>query len=159
MSNQNLPIDALPKTPSQLREALDRLEKNASVTGGGALQSIFDSIFDEGVAGQDVDLAEIVYVVSAGNIDLAKADSASTYLAVGVVTVAATSGNTAEFQTHGIVGGFSGLTPRARYYLSAVTAGAGVTPPDATTGEYVVFLGIAISATELLFLPSTTVLL
>ena len=159
MSNPSLPISALPKTPSELRSVLNRLETNSSTTGGGVMQSLFDAVFDEATAANDVDLAEIVYIVSEGNVDLARADAAATHIAIGVVTEAATSGGTCEFQTHGIVGGFSGLTPGAKYYLSAVTAGLVVATPDAVTGQYVVFLGKAISATELLFIPSTVVLL
>lgn len=159
MSNPSLPITALPKTPAQLRAVLDRLEKNSSTTSGGPLQSVFDSIFDEATADQDVDLTEIVFISGEGTIDLAKADAASTHAAIGVVTEAAILGDTAEFQTHGIVGGFSGLTPGAKYYLSAATAGLVIATAPSSVGEYVVFLGIAISATELLFIPSIIVLL
>ncbi len=159
MSLANLPINALPKTPNELREMLDRLEKNSSPTGGGVAQSVFDALFDEATAANDVALGEIVHMVSAGNIDLALADAVGTSFAIGVITRAALSGATAEFQTHGVVGGFTGLTVNARYFLSADTLGLAVTPPDAVTGEYVVFLGFAISATELLFLPSIVVLL
>ena len=154
-----LPISALPKTPAQLRSTLDRLERNSSTTGGGATQAIFDSIFDEATADQAVALGDIVYISGAGTVDLAKADAASTYKVVGVVTVAAALGGTAQFQTQGIAGGFSGLTAGDLYYLSAATAGSETSTAPSTVGQYVVFLGKAISATELLFLPSTVVLL
>ena len=159
MSNPNLPITALPKTPAQLRSTLDRLESNSSTTGGGVVQSIFDSIFDEATADQAVFLGDIIYISGAGTIDLARANAAGTHNAIGVVTEAAILGGTAEFQTQGIVGGFSGLTPDSKYYLSAATAGEETSTAPSTVGQYVVFLGTAISATELLFLPSTVVLL
>ncbi len=160
MSNQNRPINALPKTPAELRATLDRLEKNSSTTGGGVIQSIFDSVFDEATADVAVSIGDIVYMSGAGTVDLAQADAPATHLAVGVVTVAAILGGTCEFQTQGIVGGFSGLVPNSVYYLSAVTVGGMVSPTDSlTAGQYVVFLGKAISTTELLFLPSTIVLL
>lgn len=159
MSLSSLPITALPKTPAQLRSVLDRLEANSSTTGGGVMQSVFDSIFDEATADQTVALAQIVYISGAGTIDLAKADAASTSLAVGVITKAAILGGTAEFQTHGIVGGFSSLTEGVKYYLSAATLGLATLTPPSSVGHRVVFLGQAVSATELLFLPSTVVLL
>ena len=159
MSSTNLPISALPKTPAQLRSTLDRLERNQSTTGGGTSQIIYDSIFDEATADQTLSVADIVFKAATGDIDLAKANATSTHVAIGVVTVAAALGETAEFQTHGIVGGFSGLTIGAVYYLSAATAGEITSTAPSTGGQYVVILGKAVSATELLFLPSTVVLL
>ena len=159
MSNPFLPITALPKTPAQLRSVLNRLETNASTTGGGVMQSIFDAMFDEATADQAVALGDIVYMTGAGTIDLARANAAGTHNAIGVVTEAAVLGGTAEFQTQGIAGGFSGLMPDTKYYLSESTAGEETSTAPSTVGEYVVFLGTAISATELLFLPSTVVLL
>ncbi len=121
------------------------------------MQSVFDSIFDEATAVQALALGDIVYLSSLGNVDLARANAIGTYKAIGVITTAGALGDTVEFQTQGIVGGFSGLTANTVYYLSESTAGAETAISPTIAGDYVVILGKAISATELLFLPSTVV--
>lgn len=55
-----------------------------------------------------------------------------------------TDGNNFTIQFHGIVGGFTGLTKGAKYYVS--DTGTMTT----TIGTYEVYVGIALSATEIL---------
>lgn len=54
------------------------------------------------------------------------------------------TGNAVQFQTSGVVGGFSGLTIGARYYVQDTVGTIGT-----TIGTYEVYVGIAISATQI----------
>ena len=64
----------------------------------------------------------------------------------GFVISDTTDGNPADFRGSGIVAGFSGLTPGAKYYVQDdKTIGTSV-------GTYEILVGIAISATELLIM-------
>ena len=64
---------------------------------------------------------------------------------IGICTIGCASGGTPQIQTSGIVGGFSGLTVGAPYYLSN-TSGA----ISATEGTYYAKIGYAVSATEIM---------
>lgn len=69
--------------------------------------------------------------------------------ATAIVFKAAGDPTSVEVVVGGVLGGFSGLTPNAKYYLSN-TAGAISTSPGSTS----ILLGKAISATELLIIQS-----
>jgi hypothetical protein len=55
--------------------------------------------------------------------------------------------------------GLAGLTPGARYYLDAAVAGGITDTPPAGAGNLVQEVGVALSATELLFNPKVGVTL
>lgn len=63
----------------------------------------------------------------------------------GFVIDTDTSGNAAQLQTSGVVGGFSGLSIGSRYYVqdSVGTIGTSI-------GTYEIYVGIAISSTQIL---------
>lgn len=147
------PITTTPHSPSHLRVVIDRLRRQAGATTG----VIFP---DEGTAASALAVGEVVYAPSAGNLDLAIATALSTSRVVGIVVQAADSGAIAIIQTAGVVenAGWS-LTANTVYYLSKDTPGAlTATGPDAT-GETVVAVGIAISATQLMLLITPPILL
>jgi hypothetical protein len=105
-------------------------------------------------------VGEIFYVFGADAVKKAKADAVATctnnlWMATAVIG----AGSTGVFQEDGVVTGLSGLTPGAIYYLSAATAGAMTVTPPSTTGQYVVRLGTALSATEFMFSPERAILL
>ncbi len=133
-----------PKTWPQLRQVLQQISR--------CLSDFFGILIDEGVAAQAIDAGEVVYIPSAGNIDLADASAIATGRAVGVARENIASGASGEFVSNGKVTntGWS-LTPGATYFLSGTTPGAIVTAPDDTTeGTAVVqSVGFALSATEL----------
>lgn len=102
-----------------------------------------------------------VYCESASKIDLAKADATGTKDVFGLVKdvsiAASASGN---IQTDGILvattaqwdavaGTTGGLAAGTIYYLSATTAGEVTATAPITGGQFVVRVGLALSATEL----------
>ncbi|WP_080058960.1 hypothetical protein [Spirosoma aerolatum] len=72
--------------------------------------------------------------------------------AIGYVTQAYSTGDAVTvYFDNGVLGGLSGLTPDADYYLSdTVAGGITTTPPTTGTGKIVQFVGVAKSATELM---------
>jgi hypothetical protein len=101
-----------------------------------------------------------VYNDVADGVKKAKADAAATVRVLGLVTdVTVSAGQPANVRTSdvlvattgqwdAITGQTGGLTPGAFYYLDPATAGKMTTATTSTTGQYLVRLGQAISATE-----------
>lgn len=93
---------------------------------------------------------QVVYVKSDGTYALARANAAATKNAVGFVKDATiANGASGQIQTSGLLGGFTGLTPGAVYYLSADTAGAITATAPTAPGSFQLAVGIASNATEL----------
>lgn len=103
-------------------------------------------------------IGQPVYTDGAGTVDLAKADAAGTSRVLGLVSsssiATAASGpvryagilSSADWTA---VTGAAALSPGQNYYLSAATAGQlTATAPDAT-GQQLVYVGRALSTTEL----------
>ena len=109
--------------------------------------------------GSTVNIGQAVYTDSSGTFKLAQANSSSSRLCVGIImdtTIAsAASGNIAvagivtatTTQWNAVTGGGSGLTPGAKYYLSGTNAGGLTTTVPST--NYLIFMGIALSTTQL----------
>lgn len=91
---------------------------------------------------------DVVYVSSANNVSPALANNTSQSYAIGFANATATAGNPVGVKTDGIIGGFSGLTAGARYYLSAATAGAITATIPNGSGNTVVQVGYAKSTTD-----------
>lgn len=84
------------------------------------------------------------------------ADASAEATAKGFLGIAAAAINSAASGTfihRGSVGGFTGLTAGAVYYISTTAGGITTTPPS-TTGEFVRVVGYAESSTALWFDPS-----
>lgn len=94
-------------------------------------------------------IGQVVYISAAGTVKLAKANAIGTSDAIALVKdTSIADGASGYYITNGYLGGLSGLTPGARYYLSSATAGAiTVTAPTANP-NCVVPLGFALSTTE-----------
>jgi hypothetical protein len=102
-----------------------------------------------------------VYAKSDGDVDLARANAQGTVQVEGLVADASIAAAAAGFiQTDGVLvaatgdwdavtGGSGGLTPGSAYYLSAATAGLLTTTAPSSAGQFVVRIGLAISATEM----------
>lgn len=102
-----------------------------------------------------------VYVSASNAFSLAMANANGTKGVIGLVkdnTVAANAvgnvqtdgaltGTTAQWDV--VAGTVGGLTPGATYYLSPTTAGGITATPPSATGQYLVPIGVALSATAL----------
>jgi hypothetical protein len=102
-----------------------------------------------------------VYAKSDGDVDLAQADAQGTVQVEGLVAEASISAAASGLiQTDGVLtastgawdavtGDTGGLTPGAAYYLSEATPGGLTTTAPTSGGDFVVRVGLAISATAL----------
>lgn len=86
----------------------------------------------------------VMVATSTGNVFIVDGDVASTSNFIGFAVNNSVINTTAYVQTDGVVKGFAGLTPGARYYVSD-TAGTLSTTPG-TAEDYV---GFALSATQI----------
>ncbi len=120
------------------------------VVNGGTVT--FDKqIISNQTSGESVTANDIVYFKEAdAKWWKADADLTATFnqLQLGVVQETVGADATCSVAISGPVGGFSGLTPGAKYYLSN-TAGAISTTPGSTS----VFIGWALNATTIIFTP------
>jgi hypothetical protein len=93
-----------------------------------------------------------------GAIKARKADaSTSGKEAVGFVLAAVESAANATVYFDGTITGLTGLTPGARYYLSAAAAGGVVTTAPSSAGNIVQEVGYALAAESLSFEPKASV--
>lgn len=92
---------------------------------------------------------DVVYISSANNVSPAIATAPGTAYAIGLAKAAAAPAANVPVISEGIVAGFSGLTPGARYFLSAATAGEITATTPTGTGNVIMQIGYAKSATEL----------
>lgn len=92
---------------------------------------------------------DVVYISSADNVSPAIATAPGTAYAIGLAKAAAAPAANVPVISEGIVSGFSGLTPGARYFLSAATAGEITATPPVGSGNVILLVGHAKSATEL----------
>jgi hypothetical protein len=101
--------------------------------------------------------SKVVYRNTSKKYALAQANSATTASAVGVTQngVGAANGKI-MIQTTGRLTGLSGLSTGTLYVLSATTAGSIMPYDDLASGNRVVIIGYAVSATELELLVHDT---
>lgn len=116
-------------------------------------------------------IGQAVYVDGAGTVDLAQADALSTSEVLGLVAdvsiAAAASGGiltdgrlvATTTQWDAVTGQTGGLTPGAKYYLSAATAGMLTTTAPNVDGNVVAPVGKALSTTEMEINIEHTILL
>lgn len=107
------------------------------------LNNIFDA---EGA----ISVQDCLYINSSGRVDLADCDSSVTSQVAGFAeNSAAVQGDDVNVVSGGVMAGFSSLTPGSRYYLGA-TAGQISSSIPVGSGQSIVQVGYAKSATELL---------
>lgn len=102
-----------------------------------------------------------VYNDVADGVKKAQANAAATIRVLGLVSdVTVAAGQAANIQTSDVLvattaqwdavtGGSGGLTAGSQYYLDPATAGKLTLTATSTTGQYLVRIGLAMSATEL----------
>ena len=147
------PIATIPKTPAHLRQVIERLRTQTSTNTLAALY--LDSTADVNLA-----VGDVVYASTAGNVALAVASGLATSKIVGVSMETTTALGASSIQTAGIVENPAWtLVTNSLYYLSSTTPGAITTVPNETVGNTIVVVGVAVSATKLLLLISTPILL
>lgn len=106
-----------------------------------------------------ITVRQVVYLKANGNVDLADATVATVWeTLIGMVedaTIASSAAGKVFVRPGKVVGGFTGLTVGAHYYLDNATPGLINKYADITwaVGNNVVRVGKAISATELQFKP------
>lgn len=90
-----------------------------------------------------------------------KADAATAGKeAHGFVLSAYTSGQSATvYPEENVISGLTGLTPGARQFLSASTAGALTATPPSASANVVQEVGVALSTTEVMFRPQQPITL
>lgn len=103
---------------------------------------------------------DLVNIWNSGGPRMRKADATSAGKeAHGFVLSAIASGASGTlYPEENVVSGLSGLTPGARQFLSATAGGRTETVP-ATGGQVAQIVGVALSATEMLFRPETPIVL
>lgn len=105
-----------------------------------------------------ITVRQVVYIKANGNVDLAQAnvtDLQNYELAiVEDASIAAAASGKVTVRRGAVIGGFTGLTPGERVYVSRDTAGAVTQDLSAwVAGEHVYRVGRALSATELIYDP------
>lgn len=97
-------------------------------------------------AGVALAAVEAVYISAANTVQ--KADAATNFQVIGFAESAALITASVPVASEGVLGGFTGLTAGSRYYLSATAGAISATVPT-TSGQSVIQVGYAKSATEL----------
>lgn len=121
-------------------------------SGGGSGPTEIEATFDS-----DTKKGMVVYITGVGHAELAKADSQTTALAIGLAYEDVAAAATGKYLTEGQVEktdwadvtGSATLTPGAIYFLSKDTAGFLTTTAPSTAGESVTRVGLALSTTTL----------
>lgn len=129
---------------------IERLQPGDTIDVGNTKQRTADTALIK---------AQPVYASSGTNVDKAQADAQSTIRVSGLAAEAIAMSTTGDILYDGIMvattgewdavtGETGGLTPGANYFLDASTAGMLTQTPPSSTGEFVVRVGHALSATE-----------
>lgn len=146
-------------------DAVDKSKINADIAGldlrqaaDGSLELNSSKSYENDNAGS-ITARKVCYLKANGHVDLAKATIAgideSLLLMVEDASIASGATGKLFYKPGKIVSGFTGLTPNKEYFLDNTTDGDIKLYADITfnVGEEVIFIGKAISATELLFHP------
>src|SRR5438477_12180188 len=138
-----------------------QLQQLQSVDTLDAVQSGGDAVVQTNDEVGAIVIGAPVYNDANDGVKKAKADASSTAYVLGLVRdTSITNGVAGAIQLSGVLtattgqwdavfGTTGGLTKGTDYYLSAATAGIGTATAPTVTGQYVVYLGRALSTTEL----------
>jgi hypothetical protein len=108
-----------------------------------------NQVLNSYIADEDLLARDVVYISANDNVSKALANNTSQSYAIGVAKAAADDTDPVDVVSDGLVTGYSGLTAGSRYYLSASNAGEIVSTIPAGSGNTVVQVGYAKSATAL----------
>lgn len=117
-------------------------QKDTTATSAANVDKAYTA--DAAIAARDV-----VYISSSGRVSPANADTEPLSRAIGLAIASAAASAAVSVRCAGILSGFSGLTPGARYFLSASVAGAITSSPSNGSSDALIQVGFAKSATEL----------
>lgn len=102
-----------------------------------------------GTAGGTITAGQVLYANTSGNLVAAQADAASTDEVAGIALHGASSGQPIAYAIGGDLNPGATVVVGMVYALSAAAAG-GIAPyADLTSGQYVSFLGVGITASNL----------
>lgn len=107
-----------------------------------------ENVVNQYTAEVTVAARDVVYISSADNVSPASAGASATSYAIGFAVAGAAAAAPVSVKSDGIMSGFSGLTPGARYYLSATTPGAITASIPVGTGNTICQVAYAKSATQ-----------
>jgi hypothetical protein len=99
------------------------------------------------VAGEALAAGDAVYIDSAGQAFKADNDTGAASEAIGFARSSVSASASVQVRVAGKAGGLSGLTVGARYYVGE--SGAVTSTVPSASGEYIVQMGYAVSATEI----------
>lgn len=138
---------------NQANKRLEKLEKwEGAGSSGGSLSVLV-------IASEDLTAGNLIDIWNDGGTAKARKASASlVYEAVGFVTRDVTSGDNARVYLGGLNNFISGATPGETLYIST-TAGGVVSPAPNGSGQLVQEVGVAVSATSMVFQPKISILL
>lgn len=145
----DLDMDGLSDVSSSSAVAEDFLQYNGSIWQPARVEQQIISL----VAAEGVSAGDALYVNSIGQAALVDADDDDKIEFIGFAKAAALASNPVEIVVSGKLGGFSSLTPGEMVYASASTPGAVVQPEPTQANVYLIKVGKAISATEILVNP------
>jgi hypothetical protein len=145
----DLDMDGLSDVSSSSAVADDFLQYNGSIWQPARVEQQIISL----TAAEGVSAGDALYVNSIGQAALVDADDDDKIEFIGFAKSAALASNPVEIVVSGKLGGFSSLTPGEMVYASASTPGAIVQPEPTQANVYLIKVGKAISATEILVNP------
>lgn len=100
-------------------------------------------------AGAAIAARDVVYISAADTVTSAISSAPGTSQVIGFSPNGAALAATVQIQENGLISGFSGLTIGSRYYLSATTAGAVTPVVPSGSGNTIIQVGYAKSATQM----------
>lgn len=132
--------------PNGEPEELQLADKIPAEIIEGEVPDILECVADGVVAARKVVFAASV----ANDVGVADASDAAKIPPFGLAVNTAADNAAVEVQRKGKMGGFTGLTPGARQYLDPANPGDLTETRPTGSGEFVVVIGIAKNATDLI---------
>lgn len=150
----NIEADTATLEESGLAYATDTAQ--VGIYTGGAWVWISGDTTVSATAGENLAEGDIVELYNnVGTLSVRKATAATWYKAEGFVLDTITSGNAGTVYLTGTVTGLAGLTPGGKQFLS--TTGDVIEAPATTSGYIIQEVGVALSATTILFRPQEAI--
>ena len=133
-----------------------------------AVVSEVDVIAMTNNSGATINICHAVYCGGANQANAAVASAIASSRVIGFAKETIADANTGNFQTSGVMnattgqwdavtGGTGGLTAGSPYYLSDAASGNITTTAPSASGNYLTFVGYAVSTTDLMINPDRPV--
>lgn len=108
-----------------------------------------ERVCSEYTAGEILVAGDVVYISAANTVSKADTSAEATSRIIGVTGAGAAAAAPVKVCSDGVVAGFAGLTAGSRYFQDPATPGAVTTTVPTGSGESIVQVGYAKSATEM----------